>query len=104
MCRNDISVLDLDVNFDVELPSEVKATENTSLTLTATLSRDRPVVWSKNGTPIASDDTHYQITSTGTTHTLTVNNAVLEDQADYSLMADQKISQTHVIVEGKKTF
>lgn len=91
---------EVDASFDVTLPHEQKVTENETFTLTATLSIDKPVTWYKDGVPIALEDTHYQITSEGTTHTLTVTSAELDDEAEYSLSVDKRKTQTQVIVQG----
>ena len=93
-----------DANFDITLPDDLKVREDEEVTLTVTLSRDKPVTWYKDGVAIALDDTHYHITSTDTTHTLTINKAVLSDEADYSVEVDKKKIQTRVAVEGKKSF
>lgn len=100
MTYNSNLISETPVKFEVALPEELTVQENEEFTLTATLSKDKPITWSKNDKPINTDDTHYQMSNVETTHTLHVDKARQDDEAVFTLTVDNKKCQTNVTVEG----
>jgi len=92
------------VDFDVPLPEELSVTENEPITLTVTLSNNTPVTWTRNDESISLDDLHYSITHTGSTHTLTISKATLDDSAKYSLIAGGQKTEVVVNVKGVQSY
>ena len=71
-----------------------------SCALTCTLSNHKtPVKWLKNGVEIESSD-GIKITSEKGVHTLTIKSSTLEDEAEYTVKADNVESCCTVLVEG----
>ena len=89
------------MKFEVSLPQKLAVAETEEFTLTATLSKDRPVTWCKNDKVITTEDSHYKISNVDTTHTLRVDKATLDDEASYTLTSGDTKTQTVVTVEGK---
>lgn len=55
--------------------------------------------WFKNGKEIKPDE-HIEITVEGTLHTLKVNNANMNDDAEYTCKVDQENTSAYLHVEG----
>lgn len=95
--------LEAPIDFEVALPKTLTLPEAEELKLSVTLSKDKPVVWYKNGKPISNDDTHYELSVENKTHTLRVHHAKPDDQAVYSLSVGSQKAQTKVTIEGTCT-
>jgi len=60
---------------------------------------DKPATWYKNDKPLTASD-RIQISMDGARHQLTINSAVLDDQAIYKIQVDSATSTAKLIVEG----
>ena len=78
--------------------------ESETVTLECQLSKpDQKVTWYRNGKAITPDE-HIAISADGVMHTLTINNSVLEDGAEYSVKCGDQTTSAKLTVEGWKTY
>lgn len=56
--------------------------------------------WLKNGEEIVPSD-HYDIVTDGTRHVLTIPEASVDDQAEYTVVIGEKSSTANLRVEGR---
>ena len=80
---------------------DVSIMESQTATLTCVVSHpDVPAKWFKEGKEITTGG-RYEIIADGATHTLHIKDAVLSDEAGYSIQLKEAESKANVFVEGK---
>ena len=61
---------------------------------------EQSVSWYKDGEPVKVDDRH-TLTVDGVSHTLTIKDATLDDEADYTVRLGKEETTGSLFVEGK---
>ena len=80
---------------------DTTVTESDTVILQCQVSKpNKKVKWLRNGKEIKPDD-HCQITTDGTTHTLTLDKAVMTDSATYTAKIDRDKTIAKLLVNGK---
>jgi titin len=78
---------------------DVMETQTATLTTEVNLA-GKTAQWLKNGKAIKASE-HYEMISEGTTHTLLIKDAVLDDEAEYTVVIGDAKSTATVFVEGE---
>jgi len=94
---------EIPVTFTVPL-REQSVVEHGSITLECELSKpNQKVTWLKNGADLSPSE-HVNITTEETIHKLILPDALMEDDAEYTIRLENgEQSSAHLIVEGWKT-
>ncbi|CAH1802747.1 unnamed protein product, partial [Owenia fusiformis] len=102
--KGTLVVEELPVEFTMPL-KDVTTAEKATTSLQCEVSKpDQIATWFKNGEPIEPDET-YQIAVDGVTHTLTVKNPTLDEEAEYTVkIADKDTTGTLFVEEAPVEF
>lgn len=85
--------------------SDGHVTEFQNVTLECELSKpNQRVEWFKDGVVLPLDDSHYTITNTDCSYTLQLNNAQMDDDAQYTLKCGDVETTAKITVEGDYFF
>ena len=81
--------------------SDVEVKEGQTAIMECTVSKPNlKSTWERDDTPLEADD-RITMTTEGQVHTLTITNAVVDDEADYKVKVMDQFSSASVFVEGK---
>lgn len=84
---------------------DVDVKEGETAVLTCEINKtDVTAVWSKEGEDITPDDQKYTISVDNYTHSLTIADCDIEDDAEYTITINEHTSVGNVFVEGKSCF
>ena len=76
--------------------------EGETAVLTCTVNKPNlQAAWSKEGEKITPDNTKYTVTVDDCTHSLSVADCTIDDDAEYTITVDDATSVGNVFVEGK---
>lgn len=93
-----LSIAEEPIRFSKDLQPQ-ECVEHETVEFVCEVTKAMPVTWYKDGKPIHDSD-QYQLTSTGMVHRLTIADAKIEDEADYSVTAGHLKSTASLLVDG----
>ena len=80
---------------------DVRVVEGETVTLTCLMSRtNADIQWSKNSRPLGEGEKRISQTVSGQSLNLVIQNAQLDDDADYTVTCGEAKCSAHVYVEG----
>ncbi|ESO99762.1 hypothetical protein LOTGIDRAFT_85536, partial [Lottia gigantea] len=94
-----VSVKEAPVEIEKQL-ANIQVTEGQEIYLECQVSKPCDATWYKDGNKVQAEG-RFKIKSDGTLHSLTLDEAELEDQAEYSVKVGDQVSKAKVLVEGQ---
>jgi len=100
-CSGNLEVEEPKVNFVAKLPPATKGSLGQDVKITVNLTAACNVKWLKEGKEVTQSD-KYQFQSDGTSRTIVIKNATIEDVAEFTCVAESVRTVTELELEGQE--